>query len=196
MTTNILRIDASIFGGEGVSSQLTQKLVDHLAAVTGDVSVTSRHLAGSEIPHFSAATIEAIGAGKAVLADALIAEVQAADIIVLGVPMYNFGVPSELKAWFDHIARANVTFEYTDEGPVGLLKDKKVYVVTTRGGLHKDKATDVEAPFLTIMLGFLGLHDVEFIFAEGLNMGADMRENGIAAAEKTIVQLVKPNEAA
>ncbi len=184
--TQILRIDSSLFGTEGVSNQLNNHLIKHISDKTDDLSITTRSLTHGEIPHFTYETIKSIGAGTAKLADELIEEVKAADIIVLGVPMYNFGVPSELKSWFDHIARAKVTFEYTAHGPVGLLKNKKVYVVTTRGGIHKGQSTDTETPFLKTILGFVGLDDVEFIYAEGLNMGDDTRDNAITKAKQQI----------
>ncbi len=192
--TQVLRIDSSLFGPEGVSNQLNAHLIEQITENTDDVNVTTRSLTHGEIPHFTYETIESIGAGTAKLADSLIAEVQAADIIVLGVPMYNFGVPSEFKAWFDHIARAKVTFEYTANGPVGLLKNKKVYVVTTRGGIHKDQSTDTETPFLKTILSFVGLDDVEFIYAEGLNMGDDTRDNAISEAKQHINNLFEHTE--
>ncbi|MFL0800266.1 MAG: NAD(P)H-dependent oxidoreductase [Agarilytica sp.] len=184
--TQVLRIDSSLFGPQGVSHQLNTHLIEQITKNLTDVNIDVRSLTEGEIPHFSYKTIEAIGSGKAELADTLIAEVQAADIIVLGVPMYNFGVPSEFKAWFDHIARAKVTFEYTANGPVGLLTNKKVYVVTTRGGIHKDQSTDTETPFLKTILSFVGLDDVVFIYAEGLNMGDELREKAITEAKQHI----------
>ncbi|MFL0803957.1 MAG: NAD(P)H-dependent oxidoreductase [Agarilytica sp.] len=193
--TQVLRIDSSLFGPEGVSHQLNTLLIEHITKTFGNVNVTARSLSSGEIPHFTYETIAAIGAGKAALADALIEEVQAADIIVLGAPMYNFGIPSELKAWFDHIARAKVTFEYTANGPVGLLKNKKVYVVATRGGIHKDQSTDTETPFLKTILSFVGLDDVEFIYAEGLNMGEGIRDKAIREAEQHINALFDNAEA-
>ncbi len=192
--SHILRIDASLFGPQGVSNQLNSHLIDKIREQLGDVNVTARSLSSGAIPHFTHETIEAIGAGTAELADALIAEVKAADIIVLGVPMYNFGVPSEFKSWFDHIARAKVTFKYTANGPVGLLKNKKVYVVSTRGGVHRNLSTDTETPFLKTILSFVGLDDVEFIYAEGLNMGDDTREKAIAEAKQQINTLFEDTE--
>lgn len=189
MTTRVLNINASIFGDQGVSSQLSHTLIEQLRARHRNLDLQVRDLSQTEIPHFDARTIAAIGEGKAALADQLIAEVQAADILVLGVPMYNFGVPSQLKAWFDHIARARVTFKYTENGPVGLLTGKKVYVITTRGGIYKDQASDSEVPFLKTMLGFIGLSDVDFIYAEGLNMGDDRRKQAIDQANQQIHHL-------
>ncbi|MBU2984940.1 NAD(P)H-dependent oxidoreductase [Saccharophagus degradans] len=190
---NILHVESSLFGEGGVSSQLSTELVAKLQNKYADantgVNVVKRNLAADPIPHLDLATITAIGEGKPVIGDTLIQELKDADILVLGVPMYNFGVPSGLKAWFDHIARAGSTFKYTETGPVGLLENKKVYVVTSRGGYHKDAASDVEVPFLKTFLGFLGLSDVEFIYAEGLNLSGK-REQGLADASAKIAALV------
>lgn len=186
MTHNILAIETSILQNNSVSTALIRELSHVLSERIAGAEVTVRDLSDGTMPHFDSSTLVAIGEGKAELADSLIAEVQAADSIILAAPMYNFAVPSQLKAWFDHIARAGTTFKYTESGPVGLLQDKKVYVVTTRGGLHKDKPTDTLVPFLTTVLGFLGLTEVEFIFAEGLAMGDDMREKSLAQAKEQI----------
>ncbi|WGO98817.1 NAD(P)H-dependent oxidoreductase [Saccharophagus degradans] len=198
---NILHVESSLFGEGGVSSQLSTELVAKLqnkyadvnasvnTGVNTGVNIVKRNLAADPIPHLDLATITAIGEGKPVIGDTLIQELKNADILVLGVPMYNFGVPSGLKAWFDHIARAGSTFKYTETGPVGLLENKKVYVVTSRGGYHKDAASDVEVPFLKTFLGFLGLNDVEFIYAEGLNLSGK-RKQGLADASAKIAALV------
>ncbi len=195
MSKRILHIQSSLFGDKGVSNTIAKQLVDKLAKKTG-AGVTSRDVSGDDFPHFTASTIAAISEGNATLADQLIREIQEADIIVVGVPMYNFGIPSQLKSWFDHIARAGTTFKYTDKGPIGLLEDKKVYVVTTRGGIHKDQATDIQTPYIKTMLAFLGITDVEFIFAEGLNMGGDARTKGIQEAESVLQSLVQVTQAA
>ena len=120
---------------------------------------------------------------RAVIAysDALIDELRRADVLVLGLPMYNFGVPSQLKAWFDHIARAGETFKYTEKGPVGLLTGKKAYVFATRGGLYGDDHSQSE--FVRQFLGFLGITDVEFVYAEGLAISPESRNNSLIAAQ-------------
>lgn len=182
-TQQILYVQSSIFGDSGVSTGIAKKLVATLAA-TADARVVERNVSAGDMPHFSLQTIEAIGAGQATLADTLIAEVQQADVIVIAAPMYNFAIPSQLKSWFDHIARAGVTFKYTEQGAVGLLSNKKVYIATARGGLHQDKGTDLDHLYLKTMLGFLGITDVEFIYAEGVNLGEEVRVKSIAAAEQ------------
>lgn len=186
MTHTILQVDSSILGDNSASRKLVQQLTDHLAAQTENAEVITRDLAKDALPHLDGEVLGSLAEGTAVEADAVIAEAQKADVLVIGAPMYNFFIPSQLKTWFDYLARAKVTFEYTPNGPKGLLQNKKVYVVTTRGGQHKDSATDVLTPYLKIMLGFVGLHDVEFIYAEGLNMSGGIREEQLNAAEKQI----------
>ena len=119
----------------------------------------------------------------------LISEVVDADVIVMGVPMYNFGVPSVLKAYFDHIARAGITFRYTASGPVGLLEDRPVYILAARGGLYAGTPNDSQTPFIRSFLGFIGLKDVHFVYAEGLNMGDDKKENSLQEAGRAIETL-------
>ena len=111
-------------------------------------------------------------------------------MLVLGVPMYNFGVPVQLKAWIDAIARAGVTFRYTANGPEGLLKGKKVYLALARGGIYRDTPSDAQAPYLKNVLGFLGMTDVELIYAEGLGMGEEAVSKAFAAAAAEIGELV------
>jgi FMN-dependent NADH-azoreductase len=116
----------------------------------------------------------------------VIAEVKAADVLVLGVPMYNFTVTAQFKNWIDAIARVGVTFRYTENGPEGLLKGKKVYVALARGGLYRGSDLDTQVPYLKTVLGFLGMTDVYFIYAEGLNMGPEAAEKGFAQAAQDL----------
>ena len=125
-------------------------------------------------------------AARVALDDALITKVQSADTIVIGVPMYNFGIPVQLKSFFDAIARAGVTFRYTENGPEGLIKGKKVYLALARGGLYRDTPADTQVPYLKMILGFLGMSDIECIYAEGLAMGPEAVTKGFAEAEKQI----------
>jgi len=120
----------------------------------------------------------------------LIGEVQAADVIVLGVPMYNFGVSAQLKNWIDAITRAQVTFRYTANGPEGLLKGKKVYVALTRGGLYRNTPADTQVPYLKTIFTFLGLTDVQFVYAEGLAMGPEAEQKALASAHEQIEEAV------
>ena len=116
------------------------------------------------------------------LSDQLIAEIEAADSLVIGVPMYNFGVPTQLKSWFDYICRAGVSFKYTETGPVGLLRNKPVLLVMTTGGLHRDTSTDLALAHVRTVLNFVGLNDIQVAYAQGLGMGPEARESGLAAA--------------
>lgn len=203
MSNQILRIDSSVFGAAGVSTQLTQHLVDQLAQAN-DVQVVHRDLAQDPLPHFSAEIIYALGAAETErsdeqralvkLADELIAQVQNADILVVGAPMYNFGVPSNLKAWLDFIARAGVTFRYTDKGPQGLLLNKTLYIATSRGGIYKDQPSDLMVPYLQMFFNFLGVTDIRVIYAEGINMG--QKEQSIRAAKEAIAEVVAQPTAA
>ena len=122
--------------------------------------------------------------------DVLIAEIVAADVVVLGVPMYNFGVSAQLKNWIDAISRAQVTFRYTASGPEGLLKGKKVYVALTRGGQYRNTPNDSQVPYLKTIFAFLGMTDVQFVYAEGLAMGPEALQNGLASAHSQIEELV------
>ncbi|MDC0662289.1 FMN-dependent NADH-azoreductase [Marinobacter sp. SS21] len=193
---NILVITTSIFGQNGQSSQLVAKTLDKLTRQYPDAQVHLRDLAKNPVPHldaerfgaFLAAQDDATAEQAEVLAysNELIAELKQADAVLLGVPMYNFGVPSVLKAYFDHIARAGVTFRYTENGPKGLLADKPVYVLAARGGIYAGTPNDSQTPFLRTILGFFGLKSVEFIYAEGLNMGDDRKTEALDQADSHI----------
>ena len=125
----------------------------------------------------------------------LIDELKRADVIVLGLPMYNFGLPSTLKAYFDHVARAGITFRYTEEGPVGLVTRKKVYVFAARGGLYAGTPRDTQTQYVRDFLAFLGMNDVEFVYAEGLAVNETAKHHGIARANAHIDRLVRPEAA-
>ena len=195
----ILQIKASVFNGSGQSSRLSDQLVAQLSAENPGAQVIQRDLVAEPVPHLDAARVAAFFAKPeertaeqaAVIAysDALIDEVRGADVIVLGLPMYNFGVPSQLKSWFDHLARAGVTFKYTEKGAVGLLTGKKAYVVATRGGVYAGTQNDFQVPFVRQFLGFVGITDVELVYAEGLALGEESRNNSIAAAQAGVRRL-------
>jgi FMN-dependent NADH-azoreductase len=169
-------------------------------AANPDTQVVLREVAAAEsVPHLNGERFGAFitkpedrsAAQHAVVAysDALIEELKAADVIVIGLPMYNFGVPSQLKAYFDHIARAGVTFKYTANGPEGLLTGKKVYVLATRGGLYAGTALDTQTSYVRDFLAFLGLTDVQFVYAEGLAMSAQQKDAGLSQAAQKIAEL-------
>ena len=190
---NILQINASARREGANSTRIAHAIVARLQAANPDARLTVRDLATHPHPMLDEATLGALftpaeqrtpaQAARVALDDALIAEVQAADVLVLGVPMYNFGIPTQLKNWIDAIARAGVTFRYTGSGPEGLLKGKKVYVALARGGRYRGTENDTQTPYLKMVLGFLGMTDVHFIYAEGLNMGPEAARQGFAEAE-------------
>jgi FMN-dependent NADH-azoreductase len=195
--SNILYITASIRPeAESVSRGLGQRIVGALAARTG-ASVTNRDLAANDLPYVSAERFAANLAPAAErtpeqaelarIADELIAELQAADTIVIAAPVYNFGPPAVLKAWADLVARAGTTFRYTANGPEGLLTGKKAYLAIASGGTPVGSDIDFMSRWLTFFLGFLGITDVEIVAADGI-MGAD-GEAKIAAAQETALKL-------
>jgi FMN-dependent NADH-azoreductase len=200
---NILQINSSarpFANGQGSqSTRLASELVEALRAGDPDATLTLRDLTANPHPALDEATLGALFTpadartseqhARVALDQALIDEVQAADVIVIGVPMINFGISSQLKNWIDAIAKAGVTFKYTATGPVGLIEGKKVYAVMTRGGIYRDQPHDTQVPYLRQTLGFLGIRDIEFIYAEGLNMGPEAADKGIASAREHIARI-------
>ena len=193
---NILQVNSSARRQGSQSSQLAQAIVDGLRAINPGAQVTVRDLAHTPHPELDDAALQALfspanqhtpgQAARVAQDDALIAELRAADVVVLGVPMYNFGVPAQLKNWIDAVTRAKVTFQYTANGPEGLLKGKKVYVALTRGGKYRNTPADTQVPYLKTVLGFLGMTDVEFVYAEGLAMGAEAANEAMVSAHQQI----------
>ena len=187
-----LQINSSLFGPGGQSATLASEFVAQLGG-----KVTVRDLAQNPVPHLDGARFGAFlakpedrtPAQRAVIdySDELVGELKAADTIVIGVPMYNFGIPSTLKAYFDHIARAGVTFKYTEKGAVGLLNGKKAYLVVARGGIYGD--AHPQATYVRDLLAFIGITDVEYIYAEGLAISAASKEQGLAKARAAIRRL-------
>ena len=202
----ILQINASLYSANGQSSRLADEFVDALREQNPAAKLIVRDLAREPVPHLDA---ERFGAFVTPVekrtsrqqeivnqSDALIGELKQADAIVLGLPMYNFGVPSQLKAWFDHVARAGVTFKYTEKGPVGLLTGKKAWVLATRGGKYAGTPGDHETPFVRQFLGFLGITEVEFVYAEGLAISEASKQQALAAAQSIIRDLAAPQRIA
>jgi FMN-dependent NADH-azoreductase len=198
--TTLLQIKASISHDQGLSSQLANNFVAAYRKAHPDAKVVVREVASAEpVPHLNGERFgafitkheERTEAQHAVVAysDVLIDELKRADVVVIGLPMYNFGVPSQLKAYFDHIARAGVTFKYTATGPVGLLTGKKVYIFAARGGLYAGSPLDTQTGYVRDFLGFLGMNDVQFVYAEGLAVSPESREAGLAKAAAEIATL-------
>ncbi|HAS8476743.1 TPA: FMN-dependent NADH-azoreductase [Vibrio vulnificus] len=192
--SRLLVLKSSILGDYSQSN----KLVDEFINKFDQQDVVVRELAQQPLPvlDFQVATaLRASGdlseAQQAIvdLSDQLIAEIKHADTLIIAAPMYNFTVPTQLKNWIDLIARAGVTFTYTEQGPKGLIEGKKAVVVTTRGGIHKDAASDIITPYLKTVLGFVGVTEVEFVYAEALNMGEDFASKGLASASEHLAAL-------
>lgn len=198
--THVLQLNNSIFGGQGQSSQLVDRFLQHIKTSRTEVKVTQRDLALAPVPHLTGERFQAIltateerneqQSQEAKLADNAIEELEAADVLLITAPVYNFNLTSTLKAWFDHIARAGRTFEYTENGPQGLLKGKTAYVFVTSGGQYAGTDLDFQTPYIKHMLNFIGITDVHIIRAEGLAMGDQASNDALEAAHKSIEGLV------
>ena len=200
---NILQINSSaraFANGQGSqSTRLASELVETLRAGDAAATLVLRDLTATPHPALDEATLGALFTpaeartpeqhARVALDQVLIDEVRAADVIVIGVPMINFGISSQLKNWIDAIAKAGITFKYTATGPVGLIEGKKVYAVLTRGGVYRDQPHDTQVPYLRQTLGFLGIRDIEFIYAEGLNVGPEAADKGLASAREHIARI-------
>ena len=197
----LLQLNTSLFGAEGQSSRLAGAFVTRWQEQNPQAEVIVRDLSTDTPPHLTA---QAFGAFVAKAkdrtpeqqtvvdySDALIDELARADVIVLGLPLYNFGIPSALKAYLDHIARAGVTFKYTADGSIGLLTGKKVYVFAARGGRYSGTALDTQTAYIRSFFAFLGMSDVEFVFAEGLAISEASKEAALAHAHQTIEALTR-----
>ena len=199
MTKTLLQINTSLFSDAGTSSVLANEFVAGWKKHNPAATVIVRDFAKEPVPHLTAERFQAFitkpedrDAGQraeAAYSDALIDELKRADVIVLGVPMYNFDVPSTLKAYFDHVARAGVTFSYTAQGPVGQLTGKKVYVFASRGGIYAGKPHDTQTAYLKNFLGLLGIMDIEFVYAEGLAISAESKAAALAQAKQAMARL-------
>ncbi len=199
MNKTLLQINASLFSDAGASSVLANEFVAGWKKRNPAAVVIVRDLAREPVPHLTAERFQAFitpvdkrdanQRAEVAYSDALIDELKRADVIVLGVPMYNFDVPSTLKAYFDHIARAGVTFRYTEKGPAGQLTGKKVYVFASRGGIYAGKPHDTQTAYLKNFLGLLGITDIEFVYAEGLAISAASKDTALAQAKQVVARL-------
>jgi FMN-dependent NADH-azoreductase len=198
----LLALNTSLFSDAGQSSRLAARYVAQWKRDNPAGRVIERDLSRDPVPHLTAERFQAFLAKPedrtleqhriAAHSDALIEELRAADEIVIGLPMYNFGIPSTLKAYFDHVARAGVTFRYTANGPVGLLDGKRAVIFGTRGGLYAGTPRDTQTSYVRDFLGFLGIADVRFVYAEGLAMGDSARDAALAGAHRAIETLAPP----
>ncbi len=193
----LLHIDSSILGDASASRQLSAALTHAWKNSEANVEVTYRDLASDALSHLSAASFVAGGtpaelrdaaqAHEVALAEATLEEFLAADAIVIGAPMYNFTVPTQLKAWIDRIAVAGKTFSYTEKGPQGLAGGKKVVIVSTAGGIHAGQASGkAHEDYLILVLNFLGITDIEVVRAEGLAYGDEPKANALRGAQAQI----------
>ncbi|MCF7518594.1 FMN-dependent NADH-azoreductase [Pseudoalteromonas sp. L21] len=193
----VLVLNSSLNGENGNSTKLTNTFVSQLTE-QDQVAITVRDLSSDAIDHLTQTEMAAWMTdvnersdeqkALAAISDELIGELNDNDLIVIGMPMYNFGIPSTFKTWIDRIARAGITFKYTEQGAVGLLENKKVVVLAARGGVYQGSDIDTQTKYLKDVLGFVGMTDVDFIYAEGLAMpGA---EQSLEAAQENIKKFV------
>jgi FMN-dependent NADH-azoreductase len=195
---NILQINSSVRGAASESTRVASGIVARLRAANPAATVVVRDLSVTPHPQLDDAALGALftpaeqrtpaQAARVALDDALIAELQAADVIVIGAPMYNFGIPTQLKNWFDAVLRAGVTFRYTAEGPEGLVKGKTAYIATARGGIYPEDA-DPQVPHLRMLTNFIGLTDTTFVYSNGQSMGPEAAAKGQAEADASVAAL-------
>lgn len=184
----ILHLDSGLFVDQSVSRKLSKDVVAKLQQ-ENDATVVYKDLVQDSIPHLQA---EDLFAEEKPLQDKLIAELKDADVLVIGAPMYNFSIPSQLKAWFDRVLQAGVTFRYTENGAEGLLEGKKAYIASGRGGIYsvgEAQSFDHQEAYLKALLGFIGITDVEVVRAEGVAMGEEAKEKGLSEAAEMVAQL-------
>ena len=184
---NVLHVDSSILGEQSASRTLTREIVARLAAQQPDIAVRHIDLAAEELPHLSGPSLARSDAVQAARDAELLEQFLAAEVIVIGAPMYNFSIPSQLKAWIDRIAVAGKTFRYTPEGPQGLAGGKHVIVALSRGGIYAPGAPgEFVESYLTFVLGFLGIRSVSFVRAEGLAISPERRREALDGAIASI----------
>ncbi|EPB0880559.1 FMN-dependent NADH-azoreductase [Yersinia enterocolitica] len=198
--SKVLVLKSSILATYSQSNQLADFFVEQWKAAHAGDEITVRDLAAQPIPVLDGELVGALRPSDAeltprqqealALSNELIAELQANDVIVMAAPMYNFNIPTQLKNYFDLIARAGVTFRYTEKGPEGLITGKRAIILTSRGGIHKDTPTDLVVPYLRLFLGFIGITDVEFVFAEGIAYGPEVATKAQADAKELLTQVV------
>ena len=178
----LLHVDSSILGQNSASRELSGAIVARWQDVVPGLQVSYRDLDASPLPHLSGASLAGTNISEAADAERTMQEFLEADVVVIGAPMYNFGIPSTLKAWIDRLAVAGKTFRYTESGPQGLAGGKKVILASSRGGFHQDSASDFQEPYLRFLFGFLGITDLEIVRAEGLAVSPEQRSNFMESA--------------
>lgn len=198
--SKVLVLKSSILAGYSQSNQLADHFIAEWKTAHGSDDIVVRDLAANPIPVLDGELVGALRPSDATLtprqqealdlSNELIAEIQAADTVVITAPMYNFNIPTQLKNYFDLVARAGVTFRYSENGPEGLITGKKVVVISSRGGIHRDTPSDLLTPYLKLFLGFLGMSDVEFVFAEGIAYGPEVATKAANDAKEALKQIV------
>lgn len=178
----LLHLDASVLGENSVSRHLTAAVVARFKQQVEGLQVDYRDLDANPVPHLRSSSLAKADAAEATDAEQVLEQFLAADIVVIGAPMYNFSIPSTLKAWIDRVAVAGRTFKYTENGPIGLAGGKRVIVVSSRGGIYTDSPADFQEPFLRQTFAFWGINDIEFVRAEGIAYSPQHREDAIAGA--------------
>ncbi|MBW8311745.1 MAG: NAD(P)H-dependent oxidoreductase [Rhizobium sp.] len=204
--STLLQINTSLFSDSGASTRLATGFAQSWLEENPTGRAIVRDLATPPVPHLDAERFDALRshlhshsdaqAAAIRYSNALIEELFAADVVAIGMPMYNFGVPSTFKAYLDHVARPGLTFRYTASGPVGLLTGKKAFVFCTRGGAYAGTPLDTQTAYLRLVLGFLGIEDVRFIYAEGLARGEAQKEKALADAAALATRLARIGELA
>ena len=180
---NLLHVDSSILGQDSASRRLSAAIVASRQAANPRVQRTYRDLAARPLPHLSGGSLARADAGEAAVAEQVLAEFLDADVVVVGAPMYNFAIPSTLKAWIDRLAVAGRTFRYNAQGMAeGLAGGKQVVVASSRGGFHQASGADFQEPYLRYMFGFMGITDIRFVRAEGLAVSAEQRKRSLDEA--------------
>ncbi|MGR4068687.1 NAD(P)H-dependent oxidoreductase [Halomonas sp. LR3S48] len=205
----LLHLDSGLFEDQSVTRQLSARIVERLHATTPSLDVVYRDLIADAPSHLSGEILAGAGLSEeernarqreeAVLTETLLEEFLAAEVIVIGAPMYNFTIPSQLKAWLDRILQAGKTFRYTENGAVGLAGGRKVIVASSRGGIYSqgpDVGNDFQERYLRAVFGFIGIDDVTVIRAEGVAMGDEMRQNAVETAHEAIAKTFKATELA
>ena len=200
MTTRALVITSSILAENGQSNALANRFLAQ-ANARNDIDVTQRDVVKTSLPHLDISELGAwqVAAAErtaeqqalAARSDELLTELRTNDVLVIAVPMYNLGIPSQLKAWFDRVLRAGETFRYTENGPQGLVEGKRAIILAARGGQYAGTEFDSQTPHLKAMLGLMGIKEVDVVYAEGLNLGEQQREAAIKEAFQAIDQLVE-----
>jgi FMN-dependent NADH-azoreductase len=206
----ILHLDSSILGATSASRSLSAAVVGELSRHHPDATIVRRDLTTEIVSHLTGAIaagfrdtgikeFDAATRAEHARSEALVQEFLASDVIVIGAPMYNFSVPSQLKAWIDRVAQAGRTFRYTENGPVGLSEGRRVIIASTRGGMYSagpGAVMDFQEAYLKAVFGFLGITDVKFVRAERLTKGGEIRAQSLEAAQAAVANAVKSSEAA